>query len=44
MGGLPTLCGSPVTSPLAKKVVSDSLGVVDFSIGLVNSVLNDFCS
>ena len=25
---------------LAKKVVSDSLGLVDFAIGLVNSVLN----
>ena len=24
----------------AKKVVSDSLGLVDFAIGLVNSVLN----
>jgi len=24
----------------AKKVVSDSLGLVDFTIGLVNSVLN----
>ena len=24
----------------AKKVVSDSLGLVDFSIGLVNSVFN----
>ena len=24
----------------AKKVVSDSLGLVDFAVGLVNSVLN----
>ena len=24
----------------AKKVVSDSLGLVDFAIGLVNSILN----
>ena len=26
--------------PCAKKVVSDSLGLVDFAIGLVNSVFN----
>ena len=35
MGGLPDL-----TSQRAKKVVSDSLGLVDFAIGLVNSVFN----
>ena len=29
-----------VTSQRAKKVVSDSLGLVDFAIGLVNSVFN----
>ena len=28
------------SSQRAKKVVSDSLGLVDFAIGLVNSVLN----
>ena len=28
------------TPQRAKKVVSDSLGLVDFAIGLVNSVLN----
>ena len=27
-------------SPACKKVVSDSLGLVDFAIGVVNSVLN----
>ena len=30
----------PVDSQRAKKVVSDSLGSVDFAIGLVNSVFN----
>ena len=30
----------PITYQRAKKVVSDSLGVVDFAIGLVNSVFN----
>ena len=29
-----------VTAQQAKKVVSNSLGLVDFVIGLVNSVLN----
>jgi len=29
-----------VTSQCAKKVVSDNLGLMDFTIGLVNSVLN----
>ena len=29
-----------ITLQRAKKVVSDSLGLVDFAIGLVNSVLN----
>ena len=29
-----------VISQRAKKVVSDSLGLVDFAIGLVNSVFN----
>ena len=29
-----------MTSQGAKKVVSDSLGLVDFAIGLVNSVFN----
>ena len=28
------------TTQRAKKVVSDSLGLVDFAIGLVNSVIN----
>ena len=31
---------SKLTSQHAKKVVSDSLGPVDFALGLVNSVLN----
>ena len=30
----------PMDSQGAKKVVSDSLGLVDFAIGLVNSVFN----
>ena len=30
----------PLRIQRAKKVVSDSLGLVDFAIGLVNSVLN----
>ena len=30
----------PMDSQRAKKVVSDSLGLVDFAIGLVNSVFN----
>ena len=29
-----------ILSQRAKKVVSDSLGIVDFAIGLVNSVFN----
>ena len=29
-----------ITSQSAKKVVSDSQGLVDFAIGLVSSVLN----
>ena len=29
-----------LTKQFAKKVLSDSPGLVDFSIGLVNSVLN----
>ena len=33
--------GTPVfPSQHAKKVVSDSMGLVDFAVGLVNSVLN----
>ena len=38
----PVIClaYSCISSQLAKKVVSDSLGLVDFAIGLVNSVLN----
>ena len=31
---------SKLTSQRAKKLVSDSLGPVDFALGLVNSVLN----
>ena len=31
---------SPNRLEVGKKVVSDSLGLVDFAIGLVNSVLN----
>ena len=31
---------SCISFQLAKKVVSNSLGLVDFAIGLVNSVLN----
>ena len=30
----------PMDSQSAKKVVSDSLGLVDFAIGLVNAVFN----
>ena len=29
-----------LTKQFAKKVVSDSPGIVDFAIGLVNSILN----
>ena len=38
----PAIClaYSCISSQLAEKVVSDSLGLVDFAIGLVNSVLN----
>ena len=32
--------GIPNISQRAKKVVSDSLGLVDFAMGLVNSVFN----
>ena len=38
---LPVINGMlPLRIQRAKKVVSDSLGLVDFAIGLVNSVLN----
>ena len=38
----PAIClaYSCISSQLAEKVVSNSLGLVDFAIGLVNSVLN----
>ena len=38
----PAIClaYSCISSQLAKKVVSNSLGLVDVAIGLVNSVLN----
>ena len=37
---LSTEPGSPQRLQRAKKVVSDSSGLVDFAIGLVNSVIN----
>ena len=36
----PTFPNQPMISQQTKKVVFDSLGLVDFAIGLVNSVLN----
>ena len=38
----PAIClaYSCISSQLAEKVVSNSLGLVDFAIGVVNSVLN----
>ena len=38
--GLPLACWFEMLYMRAKKVVSDSPGLVDFAIGLVNSVLN----
>ena len=40
MAGLRSSPATGVVGQHAKKVVSDSPGLVDFAIGLVNSVLN----
>ena len=39
-GDLLTICLNFTTLQRAKKVVSDSPGLVDFAIGLVNSIFN----
>ena len=39
-GDLLTICLNFTTLQCAKKVVSDSPGLVDFAIGLVNSIFN----
>ena len=42
-GGLSILWPSELTKQCAKKIVSDSLGLVDFAIRLVIFVLNKCC-